>query len=145
MLGIDCFASGSSGNLYRVDDSRTRILIECGVSLKEIQNHLGFSLSACAACLVTHEHKDHSKALPTDYWAIHPDQRQRAFLCIRALASQSALIQPLLTILSRICVRALLRMHLVAQAALVDLFGEQQRIRAGRRERTASGHGCDNG
>ena len=43
----------------------------------------------------------------------NPDQRQRAFLCIRALASQSALIQPLLTILSRICVRALLRMHLV--------------------------------
>ena len=63
MLGIDCFASGSSGNLYRVDDGRTRILIECGIGLKEIQEHLGFSLSACAACLITHEHKDHSKAV----------------------------------------------------------------------------------
>lgn len=63
MLDIDCFASGSTGNLYRVDDGRTRILIECGVGLKEIQRHLGFSLSTCAACLITHEHKDHSKAV----------------------------------------------------------------------------------
>lgn len=63
MLQIDCFASGSAGNLYRVDDGRTQILIECGVGLREIQKHLGFRLSAIAACLVTHEHKDHSKAV----------------------------------------------------------------------------------
>lgn len=63
MLQIDCFASGSAGNLYRVDDGRTQILIECGVGLREIQKHLGFRLSAIAACLVTHEHNDHSKAV----------------------------------------------------------------------------------
>ena len=37
MLQIDCFASGSAGNLYRVDDGRTQLLIECGVGLREIQ------------------------------------------------------------------------------------------------------------
>ena len=63
MLDIDCFASGSSGNLYRVGDGCTRILIECGVGFREILEHLKFSLSTCAACLITHEHKDHSKAV----------------------------------------------------------------------------------
>lgn len=63
MLSIDCFASGSAGNLYRVDDGRTQILLECGVGLREIQRHLSFKLSSVAACLITHEHKDHSKAV----------------------------------------------------------------------------------
>lgn len=63
MLSIDCFASGSAGNLYRVDDGRTQILLECGIGLREIQRYLSFKLSSVAACLITHEHKDHSKAV----------------------------------------------------------------------------------
>lgn len=63
MLHIDCFASGSSGNLYRVDDGRTQILLECGIPFRKIMLYLGFKLSDIAACLVTHEHQDHCKAL----------------------------------------------------------------------------------
>ena len=63
MLNIDCFASGSSGNLYRVDDGRTKILLECGIPYRQIQKHLGFKIGDIAACLVTHEHKDHCKAI----------------------------------------------------------------------------------
>lgn len=63
MLKIDCFASGSSGNLYRIDDGRTQILLECGIPFREIQQALKFKVSDIAACLVTHEHKDHCKAL----------------------------------------------------------------------------------
>ena len=63
MMKIDCFASGSSGNLYRLDDGRTQILLECGIIFREIQKHLDFKLSSIAACLITHEHKDHCHAV----------------------------------------------------------------------------------
>lgn len=63
MLTIDCFASGSSGNLYRVDDGRTQILLECGIPFREIQRYLKFKVGSLAACLITHEHKDHCKAV----------------------------------------------------------------------------------
>lgn len=56
-------ASSSSGNAYIVSDNDTRILLECGVSHKKLQKLSGFSLSEFQACLVSHEHKDHAKAV----------------------------------------------------------------------------------
>lgn len=56
-------ASSSSGNAYIVSDNDTRILLECGVSHKNLQRLSGFSLSEFQACLVSHEHKDHAKAV----------------------------------------------------------------------------------
>ena len=56
-------ASSSAGNAYIVDDNETRILLECGVTHKKLKALSGFSLSQFAACLVSHEHKDHSKAV----------------------------------------------------------------------------------
>lgn len=56
-------ASSSAGNAYIVDDSETRILLECGISHRKLKQLSGFSLSQFAACLVSHEHKDHSKAV----------------------------------------------------------------------------------
>lgn len=56
-------ASSSHGNAYIVSDSETRILLECGVSHKKLKQLSGFSLSQFAACLVSHEHKDHAKAV----------------------------------------------------------------------------------
>lgn len=63
MLKIDCFASGSSGNLYQVDDGRTKILLECGIPYRQIQKYLDFKVGDIEACLVTHEHSDHCKAV----------------------------------------------------------------------------------
>lgn len=63
MLQIDCFSSGSTGNIYRVDDGRTQLLLECGIPFRDIQRYLEFKVSDIAACLVTHEHKDHCKAI----------------------------------------------------------------------------------
>lgn len=63
MLNIKCFASGSSGNLYLIDDGRAQILLECGRPFVEIQKHLDFKTSELAACLITHEHLDHAKAV----------------------------------------------------------------------------------
>ena len=53
-------ASSSHGNAYIVSDRETRILLECGLSRKKLQQLAGFKLTAFDACIVSHEHKDHS-------------------------------------------------------------------------------------
>jgi len=63
MIDIQVLASGSRGNCYRIDDGSTPLLLECGVPYKEIQKKLNFKTSEIAACLVSHEHQDHSKAV----------------------------------------------------------------------------------
>lgn len=62
-MDIRVLASGSRGNAYLVSDGVTPILLECGLSIKQIRQGLGFGLTEIAACLVTHEHQDHSKAI----------------------------------------------------------------------------------
>ena len=62
-MKFEALASSSSGNAYVVTDRDTRILVECGVSHKKLQKLSGFSLSEFQACLVSHEHKDHAKAV----------------------------------------------------------------------------------
>ena len=62
-MKFKALASSSSGNAYIVSDKDTRILLECGVSHSKLQKLSGFSLSEFQACLVSHEHKDHAKAV----------------------------------------------------------------------------------
>jgi phosphoribosyl 1,2-cyclic phosphodiesterase len=38
-------------------------MIECGIQFKKIRQAFDFGLSNVAACLITHEHKDHCKAV----------------------------------------------------------------------------------
>ena len=59
---IECFHSGSEGNLYAVSDGKTKLLLECGVQFPKIQKALKFQLSSFAACLVTHGHLDHAQS-----------------------------------------------------------------------------------
>ncbi|WP_461467089.1 MBL fold metallo-hydrolase [Parvimonas micra] len=63
MIDTKIIGSGSSGNCYLADFSGTQILLECGLPFKVIQKALNFKLSSIDACLVTHEHIDHSKAV----------------------------------------------------------------------------------
>lgn len=63
MINIKVIGSGSSGNCYLADFNGTQILLECGLPFKTIQKALNFKLSSIEACLVTHEHIDHSKAV----------------------------------------------------------------------------------
>ena len=53
-------ASSSHGNAYIISDEETRILLECGCSRKKLQQLAGFHLTALSACIISHEHKDHS-------------------------------------------------------------------------------------
>lgn len=62
-MEIKVLASGSSGNCYYVTDGRTPLLLECGILFKDIRRELGFKVSEIAACLISHEHADHAKAV----------------------------------------------------------------------------------
>lgn len=60
-------ASGSSGNASLLATENTRILVDAGLSMREISKRLaaiGESISALDAILITHEHSDHISALP---------------------------------------------------------------------------------
>lgn len=61
-MRFEALASSSAGNVYTVSDKDTRILLECGVSLKNLQKLTGFQLTEFKGVLVSHEHKDHAKA-----------------------------------------------------------------------------------
>lgn len=63
MIQFRPLASGSSGNAYHVSDGHTELLIECGINFRDIQKALNFKTSNLAGCLITHEHKDHTKGL----------------------------------------------------------------------------------
>ena len=62
-MKFEALASSSAGNAYVVSDQETRVLLECGISHSKLQKLSGFSLSEFQACLVSHEHKDHAKAV----------------------------------------------------------------------------------
>ena len=62
-MRFEALASSSTGNAYIVEDGETRILLECGISHKKLLKLSGFALSDFKACLVSHEHKDHAKAV----------------------------------------------------------------------------------
>lgn len=62
-MRFDSLASSSHGNAYIVSDKDTRILLECGISHRRLQKLAGFRVSTFDACLISHEHKDHSKCV----------------------------------------------------------------------------------
>ncbi|MGE5644273.1 MAG: MBL fold metallo-hydrolase [Acidobacteriota bacterium] len=60
-------ASGSSGNSTFIEAGRTRLLVDCGLSRREIGRRLaaiGEDLARIDAILVSHEHSDHVSGLP---------------------------------------------------------------------------------
>lgn len=61
-MTIKVIASGSSGNATLINDGNTALLLDAGISIKELERRSGFTLSGVSACLVTHEHQDHSRA-----------------------------------------------------------------------------------
>jgi phosphoribosyl 1,2-cyclic phosphodiesterase len=62
-MDIRVLASGSSGNCYRISDGQSNLLLEAGIPFKQIQQGLDYKLSEISACLVSHGHMDHCKAV----------------------------------------------------------------------------------
>lgn len=65
-MRLTILASGSSGNALVVEAGRSRILLDCGISLRRLCRHLAersLSLEDLDAVLLTHEHHDHVQGL----------------------------------------------------------------------------------
>lgn len=66
MIGFCPLASGSKGNCIYLGTSRTKILIDAGLSAKAITNKLAeinVDIAEIDAILITHEHTDHIQGL----------------------------------------------------------------------------------
>ena len=63
MIKITTIASSSSGNCYLLDNGKSKLVIEAGISIAKIKEAMGFQLSSSAGCLVSHGHGDHAKAV----------------------------------------------------------------------------------
>ena len=62
-MRVSVLASGSGGNACVVESGRTRVLVDAGLSAKEIEKRLcarGIEPETVAAIFLTHEHGDHS-------------------------------------------------------------------------------------
>ena len=53
--------SSSKGNCYLLKNEKECLILECGISFKEVKKMLDFDLSNVVGCLVTHEHSDDCK------------------------------------------------------------------------------------
>lgn len=65
-LAICSLASGSSGNCYLIKSNRAAILVDAGISAKQIGlrlSALGMATEDICAVLITHEHSDHTKGI----------------------------------------------------------------------------------
>lgn len=62
-MDIKVLASGSKGNCYRVSDGETSLLLDAGIPLKRIQIGCGFKVRELSGALISHRHKDHSRAV----------------------------------------------------------------------------------
>lgn len=60
---IKVIATGSTGNCYFLETEKEILIVECGISDKNIKKSLDYDLKNVIGCLVTHEHKDHCKSV----------------------------------------------------------------------------------
>jgi phosphoribosyl 1,2-cyclic phosphodiesterase len=66
-LFITSLNSGSNGNCYYVGNADEAVLVDAGISCREIEKRmkrLGLSLQKVKAVFISHEHSDHIKGLP---------------------------------------------------------------------------------
>ena len=62
-MKIKVLGSSSKGNCYLLQLKSETLILECGINCKQILKGLNYDLESVVGCLVTHEHKDHSKAI----------------------------------------------------------------------------------
>ena len=62
-MQIEVLGSSSAGNAYLISDNSTSILLECGLPLRYMQIKSGFKIAQADACLITHSHLDHCRAI----------------------------------------------------------------------------------
>jgi phosphoribosyl 1,2-cyclic phosphodiesterase len=66
MLQVCSIASGSNGNCYYVGNEEDAVLVDAGISCRQIEQRMqqvGLSMERIRAIIVTHEHVDHVRGL----------------------------------------------------------------------------------
>lgn len=53
--------SGSSGNLYVIQNNESALVIEAGCAITNLQTAVGFNTRKIAGCIISHEHSDHAR------------------------------------------------------------------------------------
>lgn len=61
-MRLKVIASGSGGNAYMLEYSGGVLLLDAGLPYRQLVEALGTAYGSLRAVLITHEHKDHSKA-----------------------------------------------------------------------------------
>lgn len=62
-MKLKVLGSSSKGNCYIFENETEALILECGVNFKEVKKALDFDLRKVVGCIITHEHKDHCKAV----------------------------------------------------------------------------------
>lgn len=62
-MRLQVINAGSKGNAFILEADNTALLIECGVPFNDIKKAVDFNLNKIDCCILTHEHKDHSKSI----------------------------------------------------------------------------------
>jgi phosphoribosyl 1,2-cyclic phosphodiesterase len=65
-MKLKVLASGSKANCYIIEDKKSILIIEAGISFKEVKKAIDFNVSKITGVIVSHEHGDHAKYIP-DY------------------------------------------------------------------------------
>jgi phosphoribosyl 1,2-cyclic phosphodiesterase len=62
-MQLKVVGSSSKGNCYILENDKEALILECGVPFMETKKAIDFNLNKVSGCLVTHEHKDHCRAV----------------------------------------------------------------------------------
>lgn len=79
-MKIQTLASGSSGNCTFIDSGGAKILIDAGISAKQIDSCLqsvGTRIADLSGVIVSHEHSDHTKAITSLPVPVYVSSRTR--------------------------------------------------------------------
>lgn len=64
MMKLKCISTGSSGNCYLLQaGSGETLIIDCGISIKEIKKGLDWNVKGVVGAICTHRHQDHGKSV----------------------------------------------------------------------------------
>ena len=61
-MKIKTLSSGSIGNCYLLECDNEILILDCGISIKDIKIGLNFNLTNISGCIATHKHSDHIKS-----------------------------------------------------------------------------------
>lgn len=81
-MKLKVLSSGSIGNCYLLETDAETLVLDCGISFKDIKIGLDFDLSRVVGTLVSHEHFDHSKSVKDfkkfgiDVWKPYLDEKK---------------------------------------------------------------------